>query len=106
MQEITPSELQDYLKVADPPPLLLDVREATEYAVCHIAGSRHIPMNQVPQALDDLNPEQEIIVICHHGMRSARVASYLQQVGFDKVLNLAGGIHAWACEVDPSMPTY
>jgi rhodanese-related sulfurtransferase len=106
MQEITPSELQDYLAIADPPPLLLDVREALEYAICHIAGSRHIPMNQVPQALDDLNPEQEIIVICHHGMRSARVASYLQQVGFDKVLNLAGGIHAWACEVDPNMPTY
>jgi len=106
MLEITPSELQDYLKVANPPPLLLDVREAAEFAICHIAGSRHIPMNQVPQALDDLNPEQEIIVICHHGMRSARIASYLQQVGFDKVLNLAGGIHAWASEVDPNMPTY
>jgi rhodanese-related sulfurtransferase len=106
MLEITARELQEYLTIADPPPLLLDVREAEEYAICRIAGSRHIPMNQVPQALDDLDPERETIVICHHGMRSARVANYLEQVGFDRVLNLDGGIHAWACEVEPDMPTY
>ena len=106
MLEITARELQEYLAITDPPPLLLDVREAGEYAICHIAGSRHIPMNQVPQALDELDPERETIVICHHGMRSARVANYLEQVGFDKVINLTGGINAWACEVDPDMPTY
>ena len=106
MLEITARELQEYLAITDPPPLLLDVREAGEYAICRIAGSRHIPMNQVPQTLDELDPQRETIVICHHGMRSARVANYLEQVGFDKVLNLAGGIHAWACEVDPDMPTY
>ena len=106
MLEITARELQEYLAITDPPPLLLDVRESGEFAICHIAGSRHIPMNQVPHALEELDPERETIVICHHGMRSARVANYLEQVGFDKVLNLAGGIHAWACEVDPDMPTY
>ena len=106
MLEITARELQEYLAITKPPPLLLDVREPQEFAICHIAGSRHIPMNQVPQALDQLDPERETIVICHHGMRSARVANYLEQVGFDKVLNLAGGIHAWACEVDSDMPTY
>jgi rhodanese-related sulfurtransferase len=106
MLEITARELQEYLAITDPPPLLLDVREPQEFVICHIAGSRHIPMNQVPQALDQLDPERETIVICHHGMRSARVANYLEQVGFDKVLNLAGGIHAWACEVDSDMPTY
>ena len=106
MLEITARELQEYLAITDPPPLLLDVREAGEYAICHIAGSRHIPMNQVPQALDELDPERETIVICHHGMRSARIANYLQQIGFSKVFNLAGGIHAWACEVDTDMPTY
>ncbi len=106
MLEITPTELQEYLAVADPPPLLLDVRESEEYAICRIAGSRHIPMNQIPEAHGTLDPEQEIIVICHHGMRSARIANYLQQIGFSKVFNLAGGIHAWACEVDTDMPTY
>jgi rhodanese-related sulfurtransferase len=106
MLEITARELQEYLAITDPPPLLLDVREPQEFAICHIAGSRHIPMNQVPQALDQLDPERETIVICHHGMRSARIANYLEQVGFDKVINLAGGIHAWACEVDSDMPTY
>jgi rhodanese-related sulfurtransferase len=106
MLEITARELQEYLAITEPPPLLLDVREPQEFAICHIAGSRHIPMNQVPQALDQLDPERETIVICHHGMRSARIANYLEQVGFDKVLNLAGGIHAWACEVDSDMPTY
>ena len=106
MLEITARELKEYLTIADPPPLLLDVREAGEYAICRIDGSRHIPMNQVPQSLDDLDPERETIVICHHGMRSARVANYLEQVGFDRVLNLDGGINAWAREVDPDMPTY
>ena len=106
MLEITARELKEYLAITDPPPLLLDVRELQEFAICHIAGSRHIPMNQVPQALEQLDPERETIVICHHGMRSARVANYLEQVGFGKVINLAGGIHAWASEVDSDMPTY
>ena len=106
MMEITPTELKEYLAIADPAPLLLDVRDDGEFALCHLPGSRHIPMDRIPQAQEALDPEREIIVICHHGMRSARVASYLQQIGFSKVFNLAGGIHAWACEIDPSMPTY
>lgn len=106
MLEITARELKEYLAIADPPPLLLDVREPGEYAICHIAGSHLIPMNQVPQYLEGLDPHRETIVICHHGTRSAQIASYLEQAGFDTVLNLAGGIHAWACEVDPEMPKY
>lgn len=106
MIEITPIELKEYLEVARPRPLLLDVREPHEWAICHIEGSRHIPMNQIPEASAELDPEQEIIVICHHGARSARVATYLQQIGFSKVINLAGGVDAWAHDVDPNMPTY
>ncbi len=106
MQEITPIELKEYLEVANPPPLLLDVREPQEWALCHLEGSRHLPMNTVPQEQQTLDPEQEIIVICHHGMRSAQVVQYLQQHGFNKVMNLVGGIHAWASDIDPSMPTY
>ncbi len=63
-------------------------------------------MNNVPQEQHTLDPEQEIIVICHHGMRSARVAQYLHQHGFKNVMNLVGGIHAWATDIDPNMPTY
>ena len=106
MLEITPIELKEYLAIADPPPLLLDVRDEAEYAICHLADSRLIPMNQIAEAHESLDPEQEIIVICHYGMRSARIANYLQQIGFSRVFNLVGGIHAWACEVDPTMPTY
>jgi len=106
MLEITPTELKEYLEVANPRPLLLDVREDAEYAICHIDGSRHVPMNRIPEIQESLDPEQEIIVLCHHGMRSARIVNYLQQIGFSKVFNLTGGIHAWACEVDPAMPTY
>jgi rhodanese-related sulfurtransferase len=106
MSEITPIELKEYLAVADPPPLLLDVREESEYAICHIAGSRLIPMNRIAEAHETLDPDQEIIVICHLGVRSERVAGYLEQIGFSRVFNLVGGIHAWACEVDPTMPTY
>lgn len=106
MQEITPAELKEYLAVAEPRPLLLDVREPHEWAICHIEGSRLIPMNQIPEASAELDPEQETIVICHHGARSARVAMYLKQIGFSKVLNLEGGIDAWAREIDPAMQTY
>lgn len=106
MQEITPAELKEYLAVAEPRPLLLDVREPHEWAICHIEGSRLIPMNRIPEASAELDPEQETIVICHHGARSARVAMYLKQIGFSKVLNLEGGIDAWAREIDPAMQTY
>ena len=106
MQEITPTELKKYLAVANPRPLLLDVREPHEWAICHIEGSRLVPMNRIPEASAGLDPEQETVVICHHGARSERIAMYLEQIGFTKVLNLAGGIQAWAEEVDPDMPTY
>ena len=106
MQEITPTELKEYLAVTRPAPLLLDVREPHEWAICRIEGSRLIPMSQIPEASAELDPDQETIVICHHGARSARVALYLQQIGFSKVVNLEGGIDAWAREVDPDMATY
>ncbi len=106
MLEITATELKEYLELADPAPLLLDVREPHEWEICHIPGSRLIPMNQVPELSSQLDPEQETIVICHYGGRSARVATYLSQIGFSRIINLAGGVDAWAREVDPDMPTY
>lgn len=87
-------------------PALLDVREAFELEICSLPGSQHIPMHQVPLQLEALNPDQEIVVICHHGGRSMQVAMFLDNKGFAAVHNLAGGVEAWATEVDPKMRRY
>jgi rhodanese-related sulfurtransferase len=85
---------------------LLDVREPHEFKYAHIAGSVLIPLNQISQRLNELDPEQEIIVICHHGIRSQQAAHYLEQQGFKNIVNLVGGVAAWASECDLSMPRY
>lgn len=87
-------------------PVLLDVREPHEYAHCRIEGSTHIPMAMVPLRFEELDPAAQTVVICHHGMRSMQVAMFLEQRGFSNVINLAGGVAAWARQVDPDMPQY
>lgn len=106
MREITAQQLKEYLQVTQPAPLLLDVREPWEYEICHIEGAQLIPMQQIPQAFKTLDPQQEIVVICHHGRRSLQVAGYLERMGFTRLINLTGGVDAWAHDVDRSMPTY
>ena len=87
-------------------PLLLDVREIREVELCQISASVHMPMQTVPARINELDPDAEIVCICHHGARSMQVANFLKQNGYDKVFNLTGGIHAWATQVDQSMQTY
>ncbi len=87
-------------------PLLLDVREAWELEMCGLPGAQHIPMHLVPLRCDELNPDQAIVVICHHGVRSMQVAMFLEGKGYAAVRNLAGGVEAWAAEVDPTMRRY
>jgi rhodanese-related sulfurtransferase len=106
MRHISPTELKAYLETADPKPVLLDVREPQEYAYCHIEGSLHIPMNSIPARIGELDPVREIVVICHHGMRSHSAATYLDRQNFRDVVNLRGGVEAWATQVDPDMPRY
>jgi rhodanese-related sulfurtransferase len=106
MREITPDECKSYLARAQQKPLLLDVREPWEYQIVHLDDSRLVPMRQVPAELDSLDEDQEIIVICHHGIRSRQVALYLEGHGFRNVVNLLGGIDAWARHTDTSLPTY
>lgn len=106
MRQMTAQELQTFLESTDTPPLLLDVREPLEFAHCRIEGSVNIPMNSVPARLAELDRDATIVTICHHGMRSGSVANFLVSRGFDKVINLAGGVDAWARQVDPSMPQY
>jgi rhodanese-related sulfurtransferase len=86
--------------------LILDVREPFEIALAPFPGATHIPMGDVPSRLTELDPDRETVVVCHHGVRSAQVAMYLAQMGFERVLNLAGGIDAWSEDADPSTPRY
>jgi rhodanese-related sulfurtransferase len=106
MHHFTPQQLQSYLTQAESAPLLLDVREPWEFAICRIEGSLNIPMGHIPQSLDKLKSDRETVVICHHGIRSAQVGFFLIQAGFERIVNLTGGIDAWSREVDPKMPHY
>jgi rhodanese-related sulfurtransferase len=88
--------------------LLLDVRNPGEVEVASIAGARHIPMGEIATRLGELDDwrERRIAVLCHGGVRSVRVQAFLMAQGFSQVLNVAGGIHAWSLEVDPTVPVY
>ena len=104
---MTAVELHSYLQSAQSTlPKLLDVREHWEFEKCHLDGSILVPMRQIPDILNDLDPDQETVIICHHGIRSRAVAAYLANNDFRQIINLSGGIDEWAKHVDPSMPTY
>lgn len=103
--EIEPEALQS-LRATGEPLAVLDVREPWEVAICALAGSLAIPMRQVPGRLGELPADRPLVVLCHHGMRSAQVTAWLRGRGFDRAINLAGGIAAWADRVDPSMRRY
>lgn len=105
-KEYNPRELKEFLDLADTNPLLLDVREPWEFERCHIPNSILVPMRQIPNEIHKLDPDQEIVVICHHGIRSRAVANFLANHDFTKVINLSTGIDGWAKEVDTSMPIY
>jgi rhodanese-related sulfurtransferase len=85
---------------------ILDVREPAEIAVAAFPGATHIPMGDIPARVTELDPDRETVVVCHHGIRSAQVAAYLARMGFERVLNLSGGIDAWSQTADPSTPRY
>ena len=105
MPEITPQDLKARLDRNDRP-LLLDVRQDWETQLCRLDNAVHIPIEEIEVRTDELNPEDEIVVYCHQGVRSAAVADYLRQLGFKDVKNLAGGLDFWARTVDPSMRRY
>ena len=107
MQHITAPELAAWLAdPSRPKPLLLDVRENWEFETCHIAGSTQVPMHLVPIRAGELPDDRDIVCICHHGARSMQVAAFLERNGFPRVVNLTGGVHAWALQVDSAMPKY
>jgi len=107
MEHITAPELAAWIADPDrPTPLLLDVREPWEFETCRIEAAQLMPMNTIPGRFAELDEEQPVVCICHHGARSMQVAAFLERQGFANVTNLTGGIHAWAKQVDTAMPTY
>ena len=104
-QDISPEELSRRLEQKRPL-VLLDVRDEWETRLCRLANATHIPIEEIELRTDELNPDDEIVVYCHQGVRSAAVADYLRQLGFKNVKNLVGGLDHWARTVDPTMRRY
>ena len=105
MRHFRPAELAAYLKQGNAP-VLLDVREPWEFNLCKIEGAQLVPLRDLPARAGELDRAAETIVICHHGVRSYHAARYLETLGFANIVNLSGGVAAWADEVDPSMARY
>jgi len=104
-ETILPVELSARMKRGEEV-TLIDVREPVEYQIARVEGARLLPLSQLHEWAGKLNPEEEIIVMCHHGVRSAHVCSILAREGFKKMVNLAGGIDRWSNDVDSSVPVY
>ncbi|MEI6357748.1 MAG: rhodanese-like domain-containing protein [Verrucomicrobiota bacterium] len=104
---MTPSELAERLRLPNPP-RLLDVREPEEHAFCALPGSVLVPLSELQERALDIVAwkDDEIVVYCHHGVRSAHAIGFLRGLGFAKLTNLSGGIDRWSVEVDPAVPRY
>ena len=103
--EISAAELRTRIDRRDPI-VLLDVREGWETALARLENAVHIPIEEIELRIEELDPKDEIVVYCHHGVRSAAVAEFLRQQGFARVANLSGGVDEWARTVDRSMKRY
>ena len=86
--------------------VLLDVREPWELQTAQIEGATHIPMGDTPMHVQELDPDQHIVVVCHHGVRSLNVTHWLRQQGFESVQSMRGGIDLWSKTIDPKVPVY
>jgi rhodanese-related sulfurtransferase len=102
---ITPAQLAERMASGEKL-VLLDVREDDEFALGHLEGSMHVKLGELMARVSELDPEALTVCICHHGIRSARAASWLATQEFDALLNLSGGVERWACEVDTDFPRY
>jgi rhodanese-related sulfurtransferase len=103
--EITPAEVKQRLDRGEKL-VLIDVREPWEFSVCRIEGAKLIPMGTVPANLQALDADDEIVVYCHHGVRSLDVTVWLRGQGVEGAKSLAGGIERWSVEIDPNVPRY
>ena len=107
MEQISAIELKHWLTDAErSKPVMIDVREFWEIERCKFDGAQVIPLATVPANVSELDRDANTVMICHHGVRSAQVGMFLEQQGFSRIVNLTGGVAAWAGQVDPAMPTY
>jgi len=105
--EITPKELAAWRADATrEAPSLIDVREPWEFDHCRIEGSQLVPLGQLVARVGELPRDRPLVIVCHHGNRSGVATDFLRRSGFEHVLNLRGGVEAWASDVDKSMPRY
>ena len=106
LPDLTPEALRAAL-LSGENPLLLDVREPEEFTYCHLPGSVLIPLSELVARAAEVPTDQPVVLVCHHGVRSAQALAYLtQRHGHQNLRNLRGGIHAWSLRVDPSVPVY
>ena len=105
MLEVSVTTLKSKLEAGDDF-ILLDVREPFEVEIASVPGALCIPMNHVPQRVQELDPDAEILVMCRSGKRSADITAFLMHQGFTNVHNVTGGILAWATDVDPTVQKY
>lgn len=107
IRDLAPSELLRWRADAERrAPAVVDVREPWELERCALSDVIHVPMHELPARLGELPRDRELVVVCHHGVRSRLAATFLARSGFAQVWNLAGGMAAWAEDVDPAMPRY
>jgi rhodanese-related sulfurtransferase len=105
MIEMKATELNEYI-TKNPKTVLIDVRETWEYNVASIKDSIHIPISEIQNRMHDFDEQENIVFICHHGVRSRMVGIYFQQNDFKNIINLSGGIDSWAKTVDDAMAVY
>ena len=103
---ISPRELNALLGDAGRQPLLIDVREPTEWEICHLPGAKLIPERELKARVKELVGAKEIVLYCRTGIRSSRALKVLREAGVKRVRSLSGGIHGWSDEIDPSIPKY
>jgi adenylyltransferase/sulfurtransferase len=103
--EISPRELSELLAQSKRF-LLVDVREKWEYEISRMEGAVLIPMNEIPASLTRLRDAGEIVLYCHHGLRSFDAAAWLRSKGVEGARSMSGGIERWAMEIDPRVPRY
>jgi rhodanese-related sulfurtransferase len=103
--EMPPAELKQRLD-AGTPPRLIDVRSAQEAAICQLPGSELIPLGELQQRMEEIDPDEEAVLYCHHGMRSLNAVVFLRERGYTKIRSLAGGIDGWSAAIDPKVPRY
>ena len=104
-KEISASQLFEIIKKGNII-RILDVREPIEWDICHLENAENIPMNLIHECIYKISKETPTVVVCHHGVRSRNVIHYLEEKGYQNLINLKGGIHSWAQDIDPNMIKY